>query len=87
MDLHDIYTIFNLTHIIKVYIFFRGNLLDGDYGVGDESADAGLFSADEIPWDELAFPTIQETLRFYLQDREHGEFPVRTRDIEPMKKD
>jgi ADP-ribose pyrophosphatase YjhB (NUDIX family) len=85
VDIHDIYTIFNLTHINQVYIFFRGSLIDGGYGAGDESADAGLFAAEEIPWDELAFPTIREALRFYLGDREHGDFPVRTRDIEPLK--
>lgn len=85
VDLHDIYTIFNLTHINQVYIFFRGTLIDGHYDAGDESADAALFTGDEIPWEELAFPTIRDTLCFYLHDREHGEFPVRTRDIEPLK--
>jgi ADP-ribose pyrophosphatase YjhB (NUDIX family) len=85
VDIHDIYTIFNLTHINQVYIFFRGTLIDGRYGAGDESADADLFTADEIPWGELAFPTIHKTLEYYLRDRESGQFPVRTRDIEPMK--
>lgn len=85
VDIHDIYTIFNLTHINQVYIFFRGTLVDGRYAAGDESEDADLFTADEIPWDELAFPTIRKTLEYYLRDREKGEFPVRMRDIDPLK--
>lgn len=84
VDIHDIYTIFNLTHIHQVYIFFRGTLINGEYGIGEESSDAALFSADEIPWDQLAFPTIHKTLKYYLRDREKGEFPVRMRDIDPM---
>lgn len=86
VDIHDIYTIFNLTHINQVYIFFRGTLLNGEYGVGEESSDAALFSADEIPWQELAFPTIHKTLRYYLEDREKGRFPLRMRDIDPMRR-
>lgn len=84
VDIHDIYTIFNLTHIHQVYIFFRGTLINGEYGVGEESSDAALFAAEEIPWEELAFPTIHKTLRYYLRDRDNGEFPVRMRDIDPM---
>jgi ADP-ribose pyrophosphatase YjhB (NUDIX family) len=82
VDIHDIYTIFNLTHINQVYVFFRGTLIDGAYGVGEESADADLFAEHEIPWNELAFPTIHKTLKFYLQDRQAGEFPVRMRDLQ-----
>jgi ADP-ribose pyrophosphatase YjhB (NUDIX family) len=84
VDIHDIYTIFNLTHIHQVYIFFRGTLINGEYGVGEESSDAALFSAGEIPWDQLAFPTIHKTLKYYLRDRERGDFPLRMRDIDPM---
>lgn len=81
----DLYTVFNLAHINQVYMFFLSEMVNGDYAVGDESADVGLFSEEEIPWDQLAFPTIGRTLKFYLQDREAGDFPVRTQDIPPLK--
>lgn len=81
----DLYTVFNLAHINQVYVFFLSEMVNGDYAVGDESADVGLFSEEEIPWDELAFPTIGRTLKFYIQDRKTGDFPVRTQDIPPLK--
>ncbi|HCE41326.1 MAG: NUDIX hydrolase [Alcanivorax sp.] len=83
----DLYTVFNLPHINQVYMFFLGEMVNGDYGVGDESADAGLFTEDEIPWDELAFPTIGRTLKYYIQDRANGtDYPIRTQDIQPLKR-
>jgi hypothetical protein len=79
--------VFNLPHINQVYMFFLGEMVNGDYGVGDESADAGLFTEDEIPWDELAFPTIGRTLKYYIQDRANGtDYPIRTQDIQPLKR-
>lgn len=86
VDIHDLYTVFNLPHIHQVYMFFRGTLVEGKFGVGEESSDAALFTADEIPWDELAFPTIHKTLKYFLGDRESGEYPIRMRDINPMRR-
>lgn len=82
----DLYTVFNLPHINQVYVFFLGHIEDGKYGVGEESSDANLFSLDEIPWDELAFPTIGRTLRFYIEDLKSGNFPVRCQDIAPLQR-
>src|SRR5690606_10204031 len=80
VNISDLYTVFNLPHIYQVYVFFLGELADGKFGVGDESSDAGLFLPEEIPWDELAFPTITRTLKFYLQDMKTGDFPIRVQD-------
>ena len=83
----DLYTVFNLPHINQVYMFFLGEMVNGEYAVGDESADVGLFSEEEIPWDELAFPTIGRTLKFFFQDRANGnDYPIRTQDIAPLKR-
>lgn len=80
----DLYTVFNLPHIYQVYMFFLGELANDEYGVGDESSEVRLFGLDEIPWDELAFPTIGRTLRHYIADLETGSFPVRVQDIPPL---
>jgi len=77
-----LYTIFNLPHISQVYMFFRAELLDLDFRPGWESTDVRLFHEHEIPWDELAFPVIVDTLRHYFTDRQSGVFPVRVGDID-----
>ncbi len=77
-----LYTVFNLPHISQVYMFFRAALLNLDFAPGWESTDVKLFHEHEIPWDELAFPVIHDTLRHYFADRTSGVFPVRVGDIE-----
>jgi len=77
----EIYTIFNLPSIDQVYIIFKADLLDGKYGVGEESLESDLYDEADIPWDNLAFPTIKKTLIHYFEDRKTGQFPVRTEDL------
>jgi ADP-ribose pyrophosphatase YjhB (NUDIX family) len=77
----NLYTLFSLPHISQVYMFYRAQLTDLNFSPGHESEEVQLFSEDEIPWDELAFPVITDTLKFYLEDRKNNEFPLRSRDI------
>jgi len=77
----ELYALFNLPHIDQVYMMFRGPLLDLDFAPGEESLDVRLFSLDELPWELLAFPVIEQTLRLYCQDRSKGTFTVHTGDI------
>ena len=44
--------------------------------------EARLFSEAEIPWDELAFRTVRETLEHYFADRAIGNFSTHAFDIE-----
>jgi ADP-ribose pyrophosphatase YjhB (NUDIX family) len=78
-----LYRVFDLPHISQVYMFYRGELADGVYGVGPESLASDLFEERDIPWDQLAFPVVMETLREYLADRRSGQFPVRASGLDP----
>ncbi|MDL2200004.1 NUDIX hydrolase [Halopseudomonas aestusnigri] len=77
----ELYMLFNLPHINQVYMFFRGELADLEFSAGEESLEVRLFHEHEIPWDELAFPTVGKTLKQYFLDRQEQSFPVRIRDI------
>jgi ADP-ribose pyrophosphatase YjhB (NUDIX family) len=77
----DLYTVFSLPHISQIYLFYRAELADEDYSPGFESTEVRLFEEGDIPWDQLAFPVIRETLEHFFTDRSTGVFPVRTRDI------
>ena len=56
--------------------------MNDEFGVGPESLESALFTEQEIPWDELAFPTVRELLREFLEDRKTGQYPVRNTVIE-----
>jgi len=75
------YALFNLPDIDQIYLLFRSRLLDLGFGPGPESLEVCLFSANEIPWDELAFPVIKETLALFVEDRRRGHFPLLFGDI------
>jgi hypothetical protein len=53
---------------------------------GEETAEVKLFEEKEMPWDEIAFPSIKKALRLYFQDRPTGVFPLHTGTIPPFKR-
>ncbi len=52
----------------QVHLFYTGKLASG-FGAGEETLEAELFSEDEIPWDEIAFQSVEFALRKYFEDR------------------
>jgi ADP-ribose pyrophosphatase YjhB (NUDIX family) len=86
VEIGPLYALFNLAHINQVYLLFRARLLDLDLSPGTESLEVRLAAESEIPWDQLAFRTIRETLRHYYEDRRRGEFHFRIGDIGPPEK-
>ena len=82
----ELYTMFNLPHISQVYIFYRGTLIEGEFGAGEETLESKLFSEGDIPWDNLAFPTIHKTLKHFFYDSQIDHYPVRIENITFSKK-
>jgi len=78
----ELYRIFDVPHISQVYLFYRCGIENDEFGVGPESLESALYTEQEIPWDELAFPTVRELLREFLEDRKTGQYPVRNTVIE-----
>ena len=80
VTLGELYTIFSLPHISQVYVFFLSELDNLDFYPGEESLETRLFSEDQVPWAELAFPVITETLRNYFSDRSENSLKIRYTD-------
>jgi ADP-ribose pyrophosphatase YjhB (NUDIX family) len=64
----------NVPHVDQVHLMFRGRLRDGRFGAGAETLEAALYNEKDIPWVEIAFPSIRYTLERYFEDRRRGEF-------------
>lgn len=84
--LHDLFSLLNVPHVHQVHMFYRATLLDLDYRAGIESLEVRLFSESEIPWSDIAFPTVSHTLKFFFEDlarikNEGGSFGLHTHDI------
>ncbi|MFO1434788.1 MAG: NUDIX hydrolase [Candidatus Competibacteraceae bacterium] len=76
-----LYAIYSLTHISQVYLMFRAELREGKASAGAETLEVGLFAEEEIPWRELAFPVVGETLKRYFEERRSGRYNLHMGDI------
>jgi len=76
-----LFCVFSIAHINQVYTMYRADLVDGEASPGSESLEVALFNEDEIPWREIAFQVIAETLRLYFRDKKAGEFKTHYGDI------
>ena len=80
-EMQGLLSVLSVVRVGQVHIYFRARLLDTEFAPGPETIEAKLFREDEIPWDELAFRTVRETLKFYFADRRKGRFDVHCGDI------
>ena len=71
------YSAFSLTHISQVHFFYLADLSNESFGPTSESSAVELFDEKDIPWDQIAFPTVTKTLKYYFEDRKNGDFPFR----------
>jgi ADP-ribose pyrophosphatase YjhB (NUDIX family) len=69
IELGSLFTLLNVPQVHQVHLFYLARLLDLDFAPGIESLDVQLFEERDIPWDELAFPTIRKTLELFYADR------------------
>ncbi len=86
VEIDALFALYNLPHINQVYMLFRGRLLDLDFGPGAETLETRLVAEDEVPWSDLAFVTVRNTLIHYFSDRRAGSFGFHMGTIEPMRR-
>jgi ADP-ribose pyrophosphatase YjhB (NUDIX family) len=77
----------NVPHASQVHLFFRARLVGGRFGVGHESLDAALYAEPDIPWNELAFPSVEFALRHYFSDRAEGRDGIHVTTLERMRRE
>jgi ADP-ribose pyrophosphatase YjhB (NUDIX family) len=68
------YLMYDICHIGQIYFMFRAVLAEPRFAPGTESLDVALFTETEIPWEEIAFRVITETLKTFFRDRAAGIF-------------
>ena len=81
IELEGLFTVLSVPRVGQVHLFYRARLLSDVFDPGFETLEARLFTQDEIPWDEIAFRTVKETLERSFADRARGQFAVHNLDI------
>ena len=72
----DLLAVYSVRRISQVHLMYRAELLGDAFAAGTESEDVALFNWQDIPWGELAFPSVHWVLNHYKQvEGEHGFAP------------
>jgi ADP-ribose pyrophosphatase YjhB (NUDIX family) len=75
-ELEDLFAIMSVPRVGQIHIFYKARLMSDVFNPGFETQEAKLFAEHEIPWEEIAFKTVKETLSQFFEDRRHGVFKL-----------
>ncbi|MBI3453930.1 MAG: NUDIX domain-containing protein, partial [Rhodospirillales bacterium] len=73
--------VYNIPRISQVQIIYRATLLSPEIAIGPESQEVVLFAWDDIPWPDLAFPSVRWALGHWREVGEAADFVVRTNPL------
>lgn len=76
VELGALFAVVDVVHARQVHVFFRGTLAEPRFGAGEETLESRLVHPDDIPWAEIAFPSVTIALEQYLRERTGDAGPV-----------
>ena len=71
---------FSIARIGQVQVIFRAHFAEPGFEAGPESLEVGLFGWAEVPWQDIAFPSVHWALRAW---RETAEGPLAAPALNP----
>ena len=80
-EMEGLFSLVNVARVGQVHMFYRARLLSDVFDPGHETIEARLFAEDDIPWEEIAFRTVKETLERYFADRRTGHYSIHAIDV------
>lgn len=75
IDVDRVLAIYTIPRISQVQIIYRGTLRSADVAPGPESLDVALLPWDEIPWNDIAFPSVRWALNHFQEVDGTQAFP------------
>ncbi len=67
---------YTIPRLSQVQLIYRARLVDPNISAGIESLEVGLFDYADIPWSDLAFPSVRWALTQYAEIRDRVSFPA-----------
>ncbi|WDI32888.1 NUDIX hydrolase [Hyphococcus flavus] len=67
IEIDRVLAIYSIPRISQVQIIYRATLKQDEIAAGPESQEVKLFPWNEIPWTDLAFPSVDWALRHYRE--------------------
>jgi ADP-ribose pyrophosphatase YjhB (NUDIX family) len=82
VEIGSLVAIVHVLHAEQVHVMFRAKLLNRDFGAGPESLEVALFDERDIPWQDMAFRSVDFALKRYLEDRRLGRELLHFHDLD-----
>jgi ADP-ribose pyrophosphatase YjhB (NUDIX family) len=82
IEIGPLFSLLNVRRVGQVHLFYQARLLSDQFSPGHETIEARLFEEHEVPWDEIAFRTVKETLEAFFADRRAGSMGLHCIDID-----
>ena len=77
LEIDTLLAIYNIDRLSQIQLIYRAKVINEDTAPGLESEEIRYFAWDEIPWRELAFPTVKWALNHYHETKNEQAFRVR----------
>jgi ADP-ribose pyrophosphatase YjhB (NUDIX family) len=81
VEIGELFVVISVPYVSQIYMIHRARMKTPACGPTIESSEVTLMREAEIPWDEIAFPTIYHGLKFFFADRASGHRGVHTLDL------
>lgn len=75
LEIDALLGVYSIPRISQVQLMYRARLLDPDVAACDETSEVRLARWEEIPWDDLAFPSVTWALRHWKEVEGVRAFP------------
>ncbi|MDH4030663.1 MAG: NUDIX hydrolase [Chromatiales bacterium] len=69
VEMGELFAIIDVVHARQVHMMFRARMIDESFGAGLESLETKLFLEEEVPWADIAFPSVRFALEKWFEDR------------------
>lgn len=74
--------VYHIPRISQVQLIYRASLRDGAFAAGPESQAVQLFRWEEIPWTDIAFPSVRWALNHFREVEGTADFAPRVNPSE-----
>ena len=72
VEVGSLLAVVHVLHADQVHVMFRARLPKPEFGAGAESLEVMLYDEQAIPWQDIAFRSVDFALRRYFEDRRAG---------------
>ncbi len=68
----ELISVISIADINQVHCIFNAPMVNGEFSETSESSEVKLFHEQDIPWHDLAFRTVEVTLKHFFEQRRQG---------------